>query len=59
MKDLPCGSRARLMCENHPSGPLDVPDPAAYSDAKVNWAKGLSVISKSVQLYIYFYLLGL
>ena len=29
------GSKARLMCDKHPAGPLDVPDPAKYKDTKV------------------------
>jgi hypothetical protein len=35
VRQLPRGTRARLMCEKHPSGPLDVPDPALYSDTMV------------------------
>ena len=33
---LPGGGKARLMCDKHPAGPLDVPDPANYKDIKVN-----------------------
>ena len=36
MRELPRGGRARLMCEKHPSGPLDIPDPACYSDTQVS-----------------------
>ena len=32
---LPGGSKARLMCDKHPAGPLNVPDPANYKDTKV------------------------
>ena len=32
---LPGGGKARLMCDKHPAGPLDVPDPANYKDIKV------------------------
>lgn len=57
VKELPRGARVRLMCEKHPSGPLDIPDPAKYSDPQVTlvyydyFVPGLREVLQPVQVH--------